>query len=176
MVALTLVLIINYPDVKDQKDVLDAHAKEALLMCGIVFATGALVGVMSSTGMITAMAQTLVNIIPLSLGKHIALFVGIAGMPASLLFDPSSFYFGVLPVLAEAGQSFGIPGVEVARAAFLGQMNMGFPISPLTGGTFLLIALAGLDLGEHQKKTFPWAFGVTIVMLIVSIAIGAVTA
>jgi CitMHS family citrate-Mg2+:H+ or citrate-Ca2+:H+ symporter len=176
MLALSVALLINYPKVKDQKDIMNRHAKNALLMAGIVFATGALVGVMSSTGMITAMANAIVSVVPNSLGQHMALFVGIIGMPASLIFDPSSFYFGVLPVLAEAGQSYGVPAVEVARAGFLGQMNMGFPISPLTGGTFLLIALAGLDLGEHQKKTFPWAFGVTMVMLAVAIAIGAVSA
>jgi CitMHS family citrate-Mg2+:H+ or citrate-Ca2+:H+ symporter len=176
MLALSISLLINYPKVKDQKDIMNKHAKNALLMAGIVFATGALVGVMSNTGMITAMANAIVSVVPGSLGQHIALFVGIIGMPASLLFDPSSFYFGVLPVLAEAGVSYGVPAVDVARAAFLGQMNMGFPISPLTGGTFLLIALAGIDLGEHQKKTFPWAFGITLIMLAVSIAIGVVAA
>jgi len=176
MLALSVALLINYPKVKDQKDIMNKHAKNALLMAGIVFATGALVGVMSNTGMITAMANAIVSVVPTSLGQHMALFVGIIGMPASLLFDPSSFYFGVLPVLAEAGVSYGVPAVEVARAAFLGQMNMGFPISPLTGGTFLLVALAGIDLGEHQKKTFPWAFGITLIMLAVSIAIGVVSA
>lgn len=176
MLALSLALLLNYPKVQDQKDIMNLHAKHALLMAGIVFATGALVGVMSSTGMITAMAQAIVSVVPAAFGKHIALFVGIIGMPASLLFDPSSFYFGVLPVLAEAGVSYGVPAVEVARAAFLGQMNMGFPISPLTGGTFLLVALAGIDLGEHQKKTFPYAFLVTLIMLAVSIAIGVVSA
>ena len=175
MLALSVALLINYPKVKDQKDIMNKHAKNALLMAGIVFATGALVGVMSNTGMITAMANAIVSVVPTSLGQHMALFVGIIGMPASLLFDPSSFYFGVLPVLAEAGVSYGVPAVEVARAAFLGQMNMGFPISPLTGGTFLLVALAGIDLGEHQKKTFPWAFGITLIMLAVSIAIGVVS-
>ncbi|MEY8763764.1 MULTISPECIES: CitMHS family transporter [Clostridium] len=174
MVALALVLIINYPNAKDQKDRINAHAKEALLMSGIVFATGALVGVMSGTGMIKGMTNFLVSIIPNALGKHIALLTGIIGMPASLIFDPSSFYFGVLPVIAEAGKSFGVPVVETARAAFLGEMNMGFPISPLTGGTFLLISLAGVELGEHQKKTFPYAFIVTIVMLIASMAIGVI--
>lgn len=175
MVALTLVLMVNYPNVNDQKERMNAHAKDALLMSGIVFATGALVGVMSGTGMIPAMAQVLVNIIPSEFGRYLAVFVGIISMPLSLLFDPSSFYFGVLPVIAEAGKSFGVPVAEVARAAFLGQMNMGFPISPLTGGTFLLVALAGVGLGEHQLKTFPYAFLVTIIMLVVSIAIGAVS-
>ena len=96
-------------------------------------------------------------------------------MPASLLFDPDSFYFGVLPVLTSTAKGFGIDGVNIARAAILGQMTTGFPVSPLTPSTFLLVGLAGIDLGEHQKKTIPFAFGVTIVMLIVAIVTGAIT-
>jgi CitMHS family citrate-Mg2+:H+ or citrate-Ca2+:H+ symporter len=53
-------------------------------------------------------------------------------------------------------------------------MTTGFPVSPLTGSTFLLVGLTGVDLGEHQKKTIPLAFLTTIVMLIVSVIIGVI--
>ncbi|WP_242841920.1 hypothetical protein [Clostridium beijerinckii] len=95
-------------------------------------------------------------------------------MPASLIFDPDSFYFGVLPVIAETAKGFGVPAIEIGRAALLGQMTMGFPISPLTGSTFLLIGLSGVELGEHQKKTIPYAFAITIVMLITAVLIGVI--
>ena len=96
-------------------------------------------------------------------------------MPMSLLFDPDSFYFGVMPVLTSTAAQFGVDPMMVGRAAILGQMTTGFPVSPLTASTFLLIGLAGVDLGDHQKKTIPYAFAVTIVMLIVAIAIGVIT-
>ena len=176
MIATAVALLINFPDVDDQKKIISRHSKESLLMSCIVFATGSLVGVMNETGMIQAMAQAIVAVVPTSLGQHMALLVGILATPASLLFDPSSFYFGVLPVLAQAGTTYGVSIAETARAALLGEMTMGFSISPLTGSTFLLVALAGIDLGEHQKKTFPWAFGITLIMLAVSIAIGVVAA
>lgn len=174
MLSFVLALVINYPDVATQKTRIDAHAKSAILMASVLFAAGAFTGIMKGSGMITAMSQSLVTIIPASVAKYFAIITGIIAMPASLLFDPDSFYFGVLPVLSSTAQGFGVDGVSIARAAILGQMTTGFPVSPLTPATFLLIGLAGVDFGEHQKKTIPYAFAVTIVMLIVSVVIGAI--
>jgi citrate-Mg2+:H+ or citrate-Ca2+:H+ symporter, CitMHS family len=53
-------------------------------------------------------------------------------------------------------------------------MTVGFPISPLTASTFLLVGLAEVDLGEHQRHTFKWAWGTTIVMTIVAILTGSI--
>lgn len=174
MIAFAISMMINYPNVKDQRERVDAHAKEALMMASILFAAGAFIGIMQSSGMIKEMASVMVSVIPESLGRYIALITGVLSMPASLLFDPDSFYFGMLPVLSEAANAFGVSGLSVGRAAILGQMTTGFPVSPLTGSTFLLIGLTGIDLGEHQKKTIPYAFLTTIVMLVVAIIIGAI--
>lgn len=174
MISFVLALVINYPNVSMQKSRVDAHAKSAILMASVLFAAGAFTGIMKGSGMITAMSESLVAIIPASAAKYFAVITGIISMPASLLFDPDSFYFGVLPVLSSTAKGFGIEGVNIARAAILGQMTTGFPVSPLTPATFLLIGLAGVDFGEHQKKTIPYAFAVTIVMLIASIVLGAI--
>ena len=174
MVFYVLATVINYPKVKDSKARVDAHAKEALMMCSVLFAAGCFTGIMQGTGMITEMSNALVAIIPNSLGKFFPLIVGIIGMPASLLFDPDSFYYGVLPVLAETAQGFGVTGLDVGRAAILGQMTVGFPISPLTASTFLLVGLAGVDFGEHQKKTIPLAWLVSLVMVVVAVITGGI--
>jgi len=174
MLFFVLAMVINYPSPKEQAARVNAHAKEALMMVSVLFAAGAFTGIMKGTGMIAAMAETLVSILPASLGKAFPVITGMLAMPSSLLFDPDSFYYGVLPVLSNTAQAFGVEGLYVARAAVLGQMTTGFPVSPLTASTFLLIGLAGIDLGEHQKKTIPLAFCVTIVMLIAAILIGAI--
>ena len=174
MVFYVLATLINYPKVSDSKARVDAHAKSCLMMCSVLFAAGCFTGIMKGTGMITEMANALVSIIPSALGRFFPIITGIIGVPASLLFDPDSFYYGVLPVLAQTAEGFGVAGVEVGHAAILGQMTVGFPISPLTASTFLLVGLAGVDFGEHQKKTIPLAWGVSIVMLIVAVITGGV--
>ena len=175
MVFYVLATLINYPKVADSKARVDAHAKSCLMMCSVLFAAGCFTGIMKGTGMITAMASALTSIIPDALGRFFPVITGVIGMPASLLFDPDSFYYGVLPVLAETAQGFGVVAADVGRAAILGQMTTGFPVSPLTASTFLLIGLSGVDFGEHQKKTIPLAFLVTIVMLIVAVITGGVS-
>ena len=174
MAFYVLATIINYPKVSESKARVDAHAKEALMMCSVLFAAGCFTGIMQGTGMITEMADALISVIPNSLGKFFPLIVGIIGMPASLLFDPDSFYYGVLPVLAETAQGFGIVGADVGRAAILGQMTIGFPCSPLTASTFLLVGLSGVDLGEHQKHTIPLAWLVSLIMVAVAVITGGV--
>lgn len=173
MIAFCISIVINFPSVKEQKERVDAHAKAALMMASILFAAGAFIGIMQKSGMITEMSTVIVKTIPQSLGSYMAVITGVISMPASLLFDPDSFYFGVMPVLATTAQEFGSSAIAVGRAAILGQMTTGFPVSPLTASTFLLAGLTGVELGEHQKKTIPYAFLTTIVMLIVAIVTGA---
>jgi CitMHS family citrate-Mg2+:H+ or citrate-Ca2+:H+ symporter len=174
MFAFVIAMVVNYPSPKIQKERVDAHAKSALMMASVLFAAGAFTGIMRGTGMISAMANSLVAIIPQSAGKFFPVITGLIAMPASLLFDPDSFYYGVLPVLGNTAAGFGVEAVNVARAAILGQMTVGFPVSPLTPATFLLVGLAGVDFGEHQKKTIPIAWAVSVFMLIASLIFGAI--
>ena len=172
MAGTVLALAINYPSAGDQRLRVDAHAKAAMMMATILLAAGAFTGIMRGTGMLDAMAQAAVQVVPPGLAPHLPVAIGLLAMPLSLLFDPDSFYLGVLPVVAEVAGGFGVPAVHIGQAALLGQMTTGFPISPLTPATFLLVGLAGLDLAEHQRFTFPWLFATSLVMTLACLALG----
>ena len=172
MIGTCLALIINYPNVDMQRKRIDAHAKAALLMASILLAAGALTGIMQGTGMLKAMAQAAVSMVPSTAAKHLPVGLGVLSMPLSLLFDPDSFYFGVLPVIAEVGQQLGVPKLQLAQAALLGQMTTGFPVSPLTPATFLVVGLTGIDLADHQRFTIPFLFAASLVMTVACLVLG----
>lgn len=172
MVGTVVALLLNYPDVKMQRARIDAHAKAALLMASILFAAGVFTGIMKDSGMLTEMAKFVAAHIPVSMASHIPFVLGLISMPLSLLFDPDSFYFGILPVLAEAGNSLGVAPVQMAQAALFGQMTTGFPVSPLTPATFLLVGLVGIELGDHQKFTIPFLLATSWFMTFFAVAIG----
>jgi citrate-Mg2+:H+ or citrate-Ca2+:H+ symporter, CitMHS family len=169
-----LALLVNYPNPDAQRDRLTAHGHAAMMMVTTVFAAGVFTGILTKSGMLSSISTDLVRALPDAVLRHLPVVMGVASMPLSLVFDPDSFYFGLLPILAEASQAAGGSAIEVGRAAVLGQMTTGFPVSPLTPATFLLVGLAGVDLGDHQRRTIPYAFAVTLVMTIGALATGAI--
>ena len=122
--------------------------------------------------MLAAMANAAVGAVPPQLAPHIPVALAIVSMPLSLVFDPDSFYLGVLPVVAEVAGRFGVPAAHVGQAALLGQMTTGFPVSPLTPATFLVVGLTGIELGEHQRFTGPLLFAATLVMTAAAVVFG----
>ncbi|MBZ9645714.1 CitMHS family transporter [Streptomyces sp. PSKA30] len=173
--AFALALLVNHPTWEAQQALLEKHAKSVVLVTTMIFAAGVFTGVLTGTEMITEMAEALVSVVPDSLGGHLALIVAVTGMPLSLAFTPDAYYFGVLPVLAQTASGFGGDQAEIARAAILGQMTTGFPLSPLTASTFILVSMSGVQLGEHQRFIFRWAFGTTLVMTAAALLTGAIS-
>lgn len=91
-------------------------------------------------------------------------------IPFTFLISNDAFYFGMLPILAQTGEAFGISPMEMARASLVGQQV--HLLSPLAPSTYLLVSMVGIELGEHQRYTARWAMGAAAVMLIASLAFG----
>lgn len=174
MVAFAVALPVNRCSAAAQQDQLAIHAASVVLVTSMILAAGVFTGILSGTGMIKAMAGLLAGAVPQALAPWLSTIIALTGMPLSLVFTPDAYYFGVLPVFAQTAAAVGRDPLEVGRAAILGQMTTGFPLSPLTASTFILIGLSGVSLRDHQRFVFGWAFGTTVVMTGVAMLVGAI--
>jgi CitMHS family citrate-Mg2+:H+ or citrate-Ca2+:H+ symporter len=172
MIGAVLALIVNFPNADNQRVRLEAHAKAAITMTAILCAAGCFTGILRGTGMLAAMASACVHALPARLGTHIPFILAVIGMPLSLVFDPDSYYFGVLPVIATTAGAYGVVPATIAQASLLGVHTTGFPVSPLTPATFLVTGLTGIDLGQHQRFSAPFLFLASVVMALAAVAFG----
>ncbi|MBY0511740.1 MAG: citrate:proton symporter [Rhodospirillaceae bacterium] len=174
VLASAIALVVNFPKLEDQTKQIVAHADSVVAVTSLVFAAGIFTGVLTGTGMIDAMAKAALSVIPAEATGVFTIIVALTSMPLSLALTGDAYYFGVVPVLAQAGSALGLDVLQVGRAALLGHMTTGFPLSPLTAATFILVGRSGVNLGAHQKYMFPWAFGSTVVMAAAAYMMGVI--
>ncbi|MEI8048615.1 MAG: citrate:proton symporter [Bacteroidota bacterium] len=173
MVGLALALILNFPNLDEQRKKLAAHAGSALSVGSMVFAAGIFTGILSGTKMLDAMAQSFIYIIPDSWGPNMGVITAITSMPFTYFISNDAYFYGIAPLTAVTASHFGVPAVEIGRASLLGQsVHM---LSPLVASTYLLVGLAGVSFEAHQRFTLKWAVATTLVMLLVSMLTGAIS-
>lgn len=173
MIFFGIALLVNYPELKLQQERIAVHSKNALAVVSIVIAAGIFSGIMAGTEMIDAMAQTLVIIIPDALGPYLAVLVAFISAPFTFFMSNNAFYFGVLPILAQAAEAYGVSAVEIGRASLIGQPI--HVLSPLVAAAHLLIGLVGTEFGDLQRFAVKWAFGTVVVMTLAALLLGVIT-
>ncbi|AZM88438.1 MULTISPECIES: CitMHS family transporter [Streptomyces] len=172
LLGAALALTVNFPHMPDQKARIAAHADNVLNVAGMVFAAAVFTGVLTGTGMVKHMADWLVGAIPEGMGPHMALVTGLLSLPLTYFMSNDGFYFGVLPVLAEAGAAHGVSPLEIARASLVGQaLHMS---SPLVPAVYVLVGMARVEFGDHTRFTVKWAALTSVVVLAAGMVFGII--
>ncbi|MFH9611616.1 CitMHS family transporter [Streptomyces sp. NPDC017448] len=170
LLGAALALTVNFPHMPDQRARIAAHADNVLNVSGMVFAAAVFTGVLTGTGMVEHMADWVVGAIPDAMGPHMALVTGLLSLPLTYFMSNDGFYFGVLPVLAEAGAAHGVSPLEIARASLAGQaLHMS---SPLVPAVYVLVGMARVEFGDHTRFTVKWAVLTSLVVLAAGILFG----
>ena len=156
-------MMINYPSVSEQKQLLATHAANAMAVASLIFAAGIFIGILSGTRMVDAMAETVVQHVPDALGPYLSIVTGLLSIPFTFFISNDAFYIGILPIFAKVGQAYGITTVEMGRASLIGQpVHL---LSPLVPSTYLLVGLAGVDFDAHQRFTIRRTLLTALVLL-----------
>jgi len=172
MIAYCIAALINYPQIKDQTKIISRHAGNALSVAGMIFGAGIFTGILNGTGIMHAMGSSVIDIVPDHLGNYFTIITAVFSGPLTFFLSNDAYYFGILPIIATTGEHLGISSELLGRASLIGQAT--HLLSPLVPSTYLLVALAGVEFGDHLKFTLKWAIGSGIVMLLAAIGLGVI--
>lgn len=172
MIAYAIAVSVNYPGLQQQKERMAAHAENVLPVVALIFAAGIFVGILSGTKMVDAIADSVIAAVPDWMGPYMALVTAVLSIPFTFFISNDAFYFGILPILAKTAAVYGFSPAEIARASLIGQQV--HLLSPLVASTYLLVGLAKVEFGDHQRFTLLWAMTAAAVMLVATILFGVV--
>ncbi|MER2107967.1 MAG: citrate:proton symporter [Solibacillus sp.] len=173
LIGVAIALPLNYHTPKEQMGRIQAHASNALTMASIIIAAGLFLGILNGTGMLTAIANNAVNVLPSFLAQYLHIIIGVFGVPFDLLLSTDAYYFALFPVVEQIGLSYGIDSLSTAYAMIIGNI-VGTFVSPLAPAVWLALGLSGLEMGKYLKFSFFWMWGLSITLLVIATLIGVI--
>ncbi len=171
-IAFAIALLLNYPHLKDQRQIIEEHGANVMHVITMVLAAGVFMGILNGSGMSNDMGVWLANVVPESMGNHWALVTALASAPGTFMLSNDAFYLGVLPVLAQTGANYGFSPMDIGVAATAGQAF--HLLSPLVGFIYLLLHLTGVDMGAWQRTAAKWSIGTFLIFLFAMAVFGGV--
>ncbi len=170
LIGTCIALMVNYPVLKDQSSRIGANGGDAVQVVILVLAAGVFMGLFQGSGMATALANSFTQVIPKQLAGFWGIVIALISAPGAFFISNDGFYFGVLPVLAEAGRSYGFTNMQMAVASLMGQAF--HLLSPLVAFIYLLLRLTGLDMGAWQKEAAKYALGIFVIFVVTIVLFG----
>lgn len=173
MVAFAIGLIVNYPNVKQQNKKIKEYGTNAMVMTMTLFSVGIFMGVIKDSGMVEAMANAIVEMLPSAIAPHMHWFMCLFSVPLLMVLGTDAFYYALLPIIIGVVEPFGVTPETVA-AAFLLTATLGTPISPSVAAVYVGLGLADVSIGEHIKYTLRLVWPASIAVLIMATAVGVI--
>lgn len=173
MVAYAFAILGNFRSVKEQGKKIQEYGNNAIVMTMTLFAVGIFIGVIEGSGMVEAMATTIINALPEFIAPHTHWFLALFSVPLMMVLGTDAFYFALLPIVIGIVEPFGITPQTVA-ATFLITGTYGTYISPTVAANYVGVSLAGTTIGEHIKANLPIMWAASIITLIAATLLGVV--
>ncbi|WP_421705860.1 CitMHS family transporter [Alloalcanivorax xenomutans] len=172
VVTFALALLINYPRLPQQKERIAAHAENAVTVATLIFSAGVFTGILTGSGMVDAMSESFVSIIPDAAGEYMALITAFASLPFTFFVSNDAYFFGIVPILAAAGAEYGVDPIHIARASMLGQPV--HALSPLIAAIYVIGGLLNKEVGELQRFSLLPAIVASLIFIAGAFITGAI--
>ena len=163
MLALAIALPINFRNPKDQVAQIKKHGSNALYMIMIIFSIGVLVGIMGDSGMMSAMTDTLIGVMPESLGSHLPFILCVISVPLSMCVGSDAVYMVMAPILGNMTMAFGGTMMQAGTALMIGSC-LSANLSLVGPTPYLALGLAECEMKDHLKANFlpTWILGIIL--------------
>ena len=173
MIFLSFAFLLNCRGgAKEMTSQIRKHGSTALNMVMILFSIGMLVGVMKDTGMMNAMTETLVSLVPESMGSHLTFIIGLLSVPLSMAVGSDSLYMIMAPIFGNMAVAFGGTTMHAAAACVIGAC-IAANLCLVAPTPYLALGLAEVEMKDNLKYLFipTWILG--IILAIVGAIFGA---
>lgn len=173
MVAFSIALVVNIPNVKEQSKKIKELGTNAMVMTMTLFSVGIFMGTIKDAGMVEAMADALIAILPSGMAPHMHWFIAIFSVPLVMMLGTDAFYYALLPIVIGVVKPYGISPEQVA-GTFLLTATLGTPISPSVAAVYVGLGLADISIGDHIKYSLKLVWPGSIIVLILATLIGVI--
>lgn len=173
MSAYVIALVVNFPDVKTQNKKIKEYGSQAVSLTVTLFSVGIFMGVLKESGMIDAMANAIIVMLPGIITPHLHWFMALLSVPLLMILGTNAFYYALLPIVIGVVQPYGI-SPEAVASTFLLTATLGTPLSPSVATNYVGLGLADISIGEHIRYSLRILWPASIVALVLYTVAGVV--
>lgn len=140
-------LLINYHSQKEQNQIIRKHSATMLAPAILFMGIGIMVGILNGTGMVTAMVDAVLSVVPASMARYTHILYQIIVLPLEI-FIPYQAFQSMNPLLLGIGAGCGLTAYQILTVQCIAYLN---PCSPLVAATNMACELAEVDIIKQVK-------------------------
>lgn len=159
-----LLLVVNFPKLKDQKEYFKRQAPLALEMVYTMLGVGVLVGVNTGTGALGELAAWVIAVVPQGLLAYLPVLLCMVSMPLSITLGGTKNSV-ILPALIPMMIPFGYEPVQILGAVFATGI-ISANLSLFNATPYLALGLAGMEMRDHLRYSLLPVYGFSLTMLL----------
>ena len=168
MVFSCAALLLNYHTQKEQSQIIRKHSATMLAPAILFLGIGIMVGILNGTGMVTAMVDAVLGIVPESMARWTHVLYAILILPLEI-FIPYQAFQSMNPLLLGIGAGCGLTGYQVLTCMNISYLN---PCSPLVAAANLACELAEVDSIKQVKFSVLFCLAFNTIGVLICVALG----